>query len=153
MPRRQEYSDETSLTYPKQAGALRKNDFICIQEHPCKILKIESSKNGKHGHAKAHILAVDIFTGNKYEDSAPTGHNVTVPVVEKNDYQVVGISEDYLDLIDTNGEEADQIQIPDEFKELSEKVKNSMEEGTYIVMVCVQSAMGIEKIISYKEEK
>ena len=153
MPRRQDYSDETSLTYPKQAGALRKNDFICISEKPCKILKIETSKNGKHGHAKAHILAVDIFSGNKYEDSAPTGHNVTVPVVEKQDYQVVGISENYLDLIDSNGEEVDQIEIPEDLKELEEKVKKSMEDGNYIIMVCVQSAMGTNKIISYKEEK
>jgi translation initiation factor 5A len=148
MPRRQEYLDEASLTYPKQAGSLKKNDYICIDDRPCKVLKIETSKNGKHGHAKAHILAVDIFSGNKVEDSAPTSHNVLVPVVTKNDFQVVGISDDYVELIDTTGTEAGSVQIPKEFQE---EIFDSFKNGNCL-MVCVQSAMGIDKIISFKEE-
>ena len=40
-----------------------------------------TSKTGKHGHAKCAFVAVDIFTGKKMEDLAPSSHNVEVPFV------------------------------------------------------------------------
>ena len=38
---------------------------------------------GKHGHAKANITGIDIFTGKKVVDISPTSHNMTQPVVTK----------------------------------------------------------------------
>ena len=46
------------------------------------VMSISTSKTGKHGHAKASFVAMDIFTGRRYEDSQPTSHNVAVPVGE-----------------------------------------------------------------------
>ena len=34
----------------------------------------------QHGHAKANITGVDIFTGNKYMDVSPTSHTMSAPV-------------------------------------------------------------------------
>merc|ERR1719355_570523 len=62
-----------------------------LKEHPCKIVEIHHSKPGKHGHAKAHVVGLDIFTGKKYEDIFPTSHSIEVPVVVRSEYQVVSI--------------------------------------------------------------
>ena len=50
-----------SLTYPKQCSALRKNEFVMIKGKACKIVDMSTSKTGKHGHAKVHLVALDIF--------------------------------------------------------------------------------------------
>ena len=38
--------------------------------------------SSQHGHAKANITGVDIFTGNKYMDVSPTSHTMSAPVGE-----------------------------------------------------------------------
>ena len=59
-----------SATYPQQAGEIRKGSHLMIKGRPCKCIEVSTSKTGKHGHAKAHIVAIDIFTGKKYEESS-----------------------------------------------------------------------------------
>jgi len=39
---------------------------------------VTTSKTGKHGHAKCHFTATDIFTGKKMEELVPSSHNLEV---------------------------------------------------------------------------
>eukprot|EP00656_Telonema_subtile_P022755 TRINITY_DN2398_c0_g1_i3.p1 TRINITY_DN2398_c0_g1~~TRINITY_DN2398_c0_g1_i3.p1 ORF type:complete len:138 (+),score=42.83 TRINITY_DN2398_c0_g1_i3:141-554(+) len=64
-------------------------DSICIKGRPCKVVDVSTSKTGKHGHAKCHFVALDIFTGKKMEELCPSSHNAVVPTVTRKDYQIM----------------------------------------------------------------
>merc|ERR1719238_1180993 len=102
-------------TYPLQCGELRKGSHVMIKGHPCKVVEITTSKTGKHGHAKAHIVALDIFTEKKYEDLCPTSHNVEVPFVKRTEYQVLMADEGTgeVSLLLETGETKDDLNLPD----------------------------------------
>merc|ERR1711862_183890 len=95
-------------------GDIRKGSHIMIKGHPCKCQEVSTSKTGKHGHAKAHIVALDIFTGKKYEDLCPTSHNVDVPFVKRTEFQFLTADEasGEVSLLTENGETKDDLNLP-----------------------------------------
>merc|ERR1712021_164502 len=100
-----EYAIETvdagaSSTIPCDAGQIKKGGYMMIKGKPCKVLSISVSKTGKHGHAKCNFLAVDIFSGKKYEDMVPSSHGTTVPIVTRSDWEIIDIDGDELTLMD-----------------------------------------------------
>jgi translation initiation factor 5A len=74
---------------------LRKGSYIILKgKQPCKLVSLEKSAPGKHGSAKIHVVALNIFTGKKYEEIFFSGDKVTVPVVQKNEMILLDIMED-----------------------------------------------------------
>ncbi|ODV61676.1 translation initiation factor eIF5A [Ascoidea rubescens DSM 1968] len=137
-----------STTYPMQCSALRKNGFVVIKGRPCKIVDMSTSKTGKHGHAKVHLVAIDIFTGKKLEDLSPSTHNMLVPIVKRNEYQLIDIDDGYLSLMDSEGETKDDVKLPE--SDLGQKLEADFDDGKDL-SVTIISAMGEEACISYKE--
>ncbi|KAL8578305.1 hypothetical protein ACOMHN_005696 [Nucella lapillus] len=140
-----------SETYPKQCSALRKNEFVMIKGHPCKIVDMSTSKTGKHGHAKVHIVAIDIFTGKKYEDMCPSTHNTECPNVAREDFSVLEVDGDgFLTLMDENSAETrSDLRLPDD-EELASEIKKRIEnEETF--MVTVLKACNTEMVVALKK--
>ncbi|XP_037951488.1 eukaryotic translation initiation factor 5A-like [Teleopsis dalmanni] len=137
-----------SITYPLQCSALRKNGYVMIRSKPCKIVEMTTSKSGKHGHAKVHLVGIDIFTNRKYEDICPSTHNMSVPLVKREDYQLADISDDgYMTLMSDNGDIREDLKVPE--NELGEALK--LDYGKEVdLMVTVLKACGEESVIAIK---
>jgi len=139
-----------STTYPMQCSALRKNGFVVIKNRPCKIVDMSTSKTGKHGHAKVHLTAIDIFTGKKLEELCPSTHNMDVPNVRRQEYQLLDVTDDdFLSLMSDDGTTKDDVKIPD--GEIGEKIKKLFQEEAKDTNVIVLTAMGEETAIDAKE--
>ena len=141
-----------SLTVPVQAGALKKGDFVCINGFPCKVIELTTSKTGKHGHAKANITALDIFTAKKYEEVSPTSHTLPQPIVKTTAYSLLDIGADNrLSLMGDDGTTREDLNLPSN-DELANQIKTYFEEGKQIQVV-VTASMEREEILAWKEEK
>ena len=82
-----------------------------IKGRPCKVVETSTSKTGKHGHAKVHFVAIDIFTGKKLEDICPSTHNMDAPIVSRKDYVLIDITDDgYCSLLLETGETKDDLK-------------------------------------------
>ncbi|KAL1900008.1 translation initiation factor eIF5A [Ceratocystis pirilliformis] len=138
-----------SKTYPMQCSALRKNGYVMIKQRPCKIVDMSTSKTGKHGHAKVHLVAIDIFTGKKLEELCPSTHNMEVPTVKRSEWQLVNVDDDgYMGLIDDSGGSKDDLKVPE--SDVGAKIMAMWEEEKDIVVV-IQQAVNEECAIDVKE--
>jgi len=138
-----------SKVYPAQCSSLRKNGHVVIKGRACKIVEMSTSKTGKHGHAKVHLVGIDLFTGKKYEDICPSTHNMDVPVVKRSDLMLCDISDDgFLSLMeDSSGNLRDDIKLPD--GDLGVEIKGKFDAHEDLLLT-VLSAMGEEMVVATK---
>lgn len=142
-------SSNASTTYPMQCSALRKNGHVMIKGRPCKIVDMSTSKTGKHGHAKVHLVGIDIFNGKRYEDLCPSTHNIDVPNVSRLDFQLLDISDDgFVSLMTDKGDTRDDLRLPED--EIGEKIREEFAKDDNTVLVTVISAVNEEAIIACK---
>ncbi|CAF1543384.1 unnamed protein product [Rotaria magnacalcarata] len=140
-----------SSTYPQQCSALRKNGYVMLKSRPCKIMEMSTSKTGKHGHAKVHMVGIDIFTGKKYEDICPSTHNMSVPNVKRVEYSLMDIdNEGYVSLLDDSSECRNDIKLPE--GELGTEIRSKFENGEALKITVLQ-ALGEEAIVTCKAEQ
>merc|ERR1712154_692522 len=132
-----------SLFYPAQCSSIKKNHHVVIKEHPCKVVETSTSKTGKHGHAKVHMVGIDIFTGKKLEEICPSTHNMDVPNVTRTEYPLLDISDDdFLSLMLPDGSTKEDLRLP--AGETGEKIRELFDQGKEVI-VGVLSAMGYEE--------
>ncbi|GAA6223322.1 eukaryotic translation initiation factor 5A-1-like [Lates japonicus] len=136
-----------SSTFPMQCSALRKNGYVMLKGRPCKIVDMSTSKTGKHGHAKVHLVGLDIFTQKKYEDICPSTHNMNVPNVTRKDYQVIDVSDGYIGLLDDSGETREDLKVPD--GDLGKEIEKKFSNGEQFV-VTVMKALNEEHVVGTK---
>ena len=140
----------TAEAYPMEAGQIKKGGYIMIKGHPCKVINVSTSKTGKHGHAKCHFTAIDIFTDKKMDDILSSTHGTTVPNVFRAEYTLLDIDEDgACSLMTEGGDMKDDLNLPPDDK-LAAELKANFDEGKELLLGVIR-ACGIEQIMSYKE--
>jgi len=102
------------MSKPMEIGSLKIGQYIMIDDEPCRIVEYEKSKPGKHGAAKARIVGIGIFTGQKRSIVSPVDAKVEVPVIEKRTGQIISILGDTLQLMDLETYETLEAPIPEE---------------------------------------
>jgi translation initiation factor 5A len=116
---------------------LKVGRYVLIDEEPCKIMSISTSKPGKHGEAKARIDAVGIFDEQKRSVVHPMKHKVGVPLIDKRSAQILALmGSDIVQLMDMETYETFEMPIP-------EDLKGQLEPGKEILYL---QAMGKRKI-------
>ena len=102
------------------ATEARNGTNILIEGEPYTIKKIDISRTGKHGHAKARIEATGIINQQKKVFVVPGHERFDVPMVNKRKGQVLSVA-DKISVMDLENFETMEIDCPEEIKsELSE---------------------------------
>ncbi|PSN84425.1 translation initiation factor IF-5A [Candidatus Marsarchaeota G2 archaeon ECH_B_SAG-F08] len=77
------------MSKPVEIGDLKEGGYCIIDGEPCRIVSIEKSKPGKHGSAKARIVAIGVFDGTKRSIVSPVDARIDVPIIEKRTGQLI----------------------------------------------------------------
>lgn len=96
------------------AGTIKDGSFIVIDGVACKVMSAETSKSGKHGHAKARIVAVGLLDNKKREIVMPAHDNVDVPVIEKKSAAVLSVTGDMANVMDDETFETFDLKVPED---------------------------------------
>lgn len=88
------------MSKPTDVGSLKIGHYIMIENEPCRIVEYDKSKPGKHGSAKARIVAIGVFDGTKRSIVSPVDAKVEVPIIEKRSGQVISLTENTAQLMD-----------------------------------------------------
>ena len=101
----------------QEVRELKEGRYMLIDEEPCRILSIQTSKPGKHGEAKARIDAVGLFDGSKRSVVFPVKHKVQVPIIGKRNAQILSMTSAEVQLMDLESYETFNLAITDDNKE------------------------------------
>lgn len=99
-----------------EVRTLKINRYMIIDDEPCKIVSISTSKPGKHGEAKARIEAIGVFDRQKRSIVKPVKHKVHVPIIDKRNAQVLALMGANVQLMDLETYKTFEMPIPDEYK-------------------------------------
>ncbi|MFW6014632.1 MAG: translation initiation factor IF-5A [Candidatus Nanoarchaeia archaeon] len=100
----------------KTIGSLQKGAYVVIDGVACKVADTQTSRPGKHGHAKVRMQAVGILDGKKREIVKPGHDKIEVPVIDKRNAQVLSIQGNTANCMDTETFDMFDLEIPDELK-------------------------------------
>lgn len=103
-------------TKPVSVGSLQKGSFVVVEGVACRVVDMQTSRPGKHGHAKVRLAAVGLLDGRKRDIVMPGHDNIDVPIIDKRNAQVLSISGDNANVMDSETFETFDLKIPEELK-------------------------------------
>src|SRR3989344_9159675 len=97
-------------------GSLKKGKYVIINDVACRVTDIQTSRPGKHGHAKCRLSASSLASGQKFIIVKPAHDKIDVPIVEKKTAQVLSVSGNTANVMDIQDYETFDLEIPEELK-------------------------------------
>lgn len=98
------------------AGSMKPGSYIIMDGVASKVTDIQISRPGKHGHAKARITAVGLIDGKKRVEVMPGHDNVDVPIIGKKNAQVLSVTGNKANVMDSENYETFDMDIPSELE-------------------------------------
>lgn len=103
-------------TKVESVGDLQKGSYVLLEGAACKVVDIQVSRPGKHGHSKVRLTAMGIVDNKKRIVVMPGHDNVDVPIIEKKSAQVLSVQDDTANVMDSETYETFDLKIPEELK-------------------------------------
>ena len=103
-------------TKRRSVGSLQVGNYVVIDGAACTVTSTQTSRPGKHGHAKVRLDAMGIVDGRKRQLVMPGHDEIEVPVIDKRNAQVLSISADTAQVMDSETYETFDLAIPEELK-------------------------------------
>ena len=135
------------MSKPVELGSLNIGSYILLPVSdqptgdPCRISEYDTSKPGKHGAAKARIVGVGVFDGQKRPHVGPVSMQVHVPLIDKRTGQIISMTDSQIQVMDSETFETIDIGLIDD------EVKGKLEQGQDIEY---WNVMGTTKIMRIK---
>jgi translation initiation factor 5A len=120
------------MSKPAELGSLKIGSYILLPVgdqptgEPCRISEYDTSKPGKHGAAKARIVGVGVFDNQKRPHVGPVSMQVHIPLIDKRGGQIISITGDQVQIMDSETFETIDVQMIDE------EVQGKLEQGQMV---------------------
>ena len=121
------------------ANQVQKGSFIILDGAACKVVDLEISKPGKHGHTKVRISAVGLVDDKKRIVVMPGHDTVEVPIIEKRSAQVLSVKGEMANVMDSESYETFDMKIPEE-------LKGEIREGNSVMYWTILSERVIKQV-------
>ena len=118
----------------KEIRELKVGRYVNIDDEPCKIVSIDTSQPGKHGSAKANIVATSIFTGAKKSLVGPVSTKCQVPLIDKRKATILYTNGSEVSVLDAETNQEVVIEINDDHE-------CSLEPGAEILYIVAMDRM------------
>jgi translation initiation factor 5A len=102
------------MSRPVDVGELRVGGYMIIDGEPCRIVDIAKSKPGKHGAAKARIVAIGVFDNQKRQFVKSVDGGAEIPIIDKRAGQVFSVNPTGVQIMDLETYEYIDAPFPDE---------------------------------------
>ena len=136
------------MSKPTESGSLKIGSYILLPVSdqptgdPCRITEFDTSKPGKHGAAKARIVGVGVFDGQKRPHVGPVSMQVHVPLIDKRAGQIISVTGSNFQLMDSETFETLDADLVDE------EIEGKLQQGQDIEYWNVMSRIKIMRIKS-----
>jgi len=114
------------MSKPMDVGTLRVGSFVIVDGEPCRVVDYSKSKPGKHGSAKARVVAISVFDGGKRSFVKPVDAQVEVPIIDKRSGQVLSLLPRAAQVMDLETYEVFEAPLPEE-GEIRSKLASGVE--------------------------
>ncbi len=121
------------MSKPVELGAIKVGSYVMVDNEPCRIVDYAKSKPGKHGSAKARVVAIGVFDGVKRSFVKPVDAQVEVPLIEKRSGQVLSQLPNAVQLMDLETYEVFEAPLPEE-ENLKSRLANGVEVEYWRIM-------------------